>query len=414
MKPGKQTTWIKRGLHRSVSIELSREGEPRLVKHFRGHTWLKRLGDRARARREFELLKRLHELGLRVPEALELKQNRGAWEVHCEWIEGARDLGQLLREPGMARQSAREVAGKLGGLVGKAHAIGLDHGDLHAGNLMIDNAGCAWMVDFTAGVLRKELSPAILERDLVALAADTREFVSLGTRRRFFVAWRRAIGRGAHSALAAKIESLAAERRCASLIEHSDRWLRASGLCELNGESLLSKSLFEARPELRQQLAWLEERGKTKSAQLLEQQGQEFWVDGLSPSAHASWVELGRARQHQLPALEPLALFKGGSCAYFVPDQARPLDAIGPLDLELGRLHGVLYDRSLHLANNNHLWRNTSGRLILGPGCRLLPGRKLPDRSRASLPDEYIASFLTQWRGTRTARLALDIELNNG
>ena len=379
MKPDPQTTWIKRGLHRSVAIQSGVEGGPRVIKRYRARSWLRRFRDRGRARNEFEILRRLRALGLRVPEPLSLQHAEGAWELHCELIEGARRLIDVLEAPHGCGVVPETLARRFGRLVGRAHAHGLDHGDLHVGNLLVDVRGEAWMIDFTNSALHARLSPAVVARDLVNLAADTRETVALDLRRRFFIAWRREVALDAREIveLAARVERLAVARRRAALVEHEARWLRASGVCEpLDCDDvpvLLSRVAREACPTAVERLVELDRLDGDETPLPLPGTPFELWSDTRKRSLRTAWTLLGRASQHHLPGLIPLALFGGDRprAVYLVPAGARPLAGRSPSPAALGRFHDGLFDRGLKLVGEEGLWIDENGELRLGPTCRL-------------------------------------------
>ncbi|MFO1495044.1 MAG: 3-deoxy-D-manno-octulosonic acid kinase [Lysobacterales bacterium] len=113
-----------------------------------GHT-------RARPIREFRLLAEALAAGLPVPRPLAAEARR----------QGAYYTGSLL----MARiADARTLSGvladapdwqvvdwqALGALLGRTHALGFQHADLNAHNVMIDGAGRHWLIDWDRGQRR--------------------------------------------------------------------------------------------------------------------------------------------------------------------------------------------------------------------------------------------------------------------
>lgn len=331
----------------------------------------------------------LHERGLSVPRPLDLLRDGAGWEIHYEFVRDAHTLAELLGKHGANPLSPEKLARSLGALLGTAHATGLEHGDLHAGNLLLDRGGRPWMIDFTQSTMHARLPTAVMEREMVALTSDAREFVSLRVRRLFFVAWRRCLLRGRPELesfsreLASRIEVRGLERRREALIEHADRWLRVSGLCdaiEVRGQcSLLSREALSAEPDLRQavEIAFGQDpaqRNGTNSAP----PGFHLELDD-SPESLWSWQELGRASQHALPTLRPVALQLSDppQALYLRPEGAIPVkgDArdIPELAPALEQLRAQLSDRGLRLEAFDNLWRVGNEALLLGPGSVLLP-----------------------------------------
>ncbi len=418
-----QTTWIKRSPHRCVGIQETEDGQRRIVKRFQARSWPGRFRDRGRAEREFKVLRSLHGAGLDVPEPHELRRREGGWELTCELVMGARTLGEALADDGPHSTRARETAAALGRLIGRAHALGLDHGDLHAGNVLLDEQDRPWMIDFTGSVLRPELPDSVLERDLLNLAADCRESVDLRLRRRFLVEWRRTLQdqrpslAGFVSKLTRGIEVKAVSRRRDSLIEHEDRWLRDSGLCEqvrVKGHELLVSRLLPPgyRAELDSICAPL--LGPIPGDLHRCKDGIELLLDTSSRDRRRSWAHLGRATQHGIPALTPVALSLGpeSRALYLVSDEARPTSTAEPA--ALARLLGELFDRGLCLPQEDHLWASPTGELLLGPGSELQAAQAPPHFRDLPDGEALVEAFLDSWRGEDHVRTRLRHRLLHG
>ncbi|GAA5236079.1 3-deoxy-D-manno-octulosonic acid kinase [Verticiella sediminum] len=131
----------------------------------------------SRCVREFRLTLRLRELGLPVPAPL-----AAAWWRHGPVYEqalltgripGAEPLGALLRH-GAPDLPWRAV----GALIARFHAVGLDHADLNANNLMRDAEGALWLIDFDRCTLgrpdarRAQANLQRLARSLVKLGGE--------------------------------------------------------------------------------------------------------------------------------------------------------------------------------------------------------------------------------------------------
>ncbi len=378
MTTGSSTRWLKRGLHRSVALRPGPDGAPEVVKHYRSRGWLRRLGDRRRAERELRLLRELHAAGLRVPRPRGASRVDSGWELATDCIEEARSLAELLRAPVDLPASPELLARRLGTLVGHAHALGLVHGDLHAGNLLLDAGGDAWLVDVADARIGGPLTDATLERDLIGLAADALEFTTLRQRQRFLVAWRRRLGVERSTRLRsadrlAGLESRARDHRREVLLEHADRWTRASGLCEerdvSGGGALVARCGAQGLvgdPAALERLVALASAAES-SVRLAD---VHLTLD-REPAAAARWTTLGRAWQHGLPTLTPLALLRltrGDVAAYVTPPGTEA--APGAAAPGVARLNAALRERGFR-AESTGLWREPDGSTRLGPGCAL-------------------------------------------
>lgn len=114
--------------------------------------------DAVRSFAEFALLQALHARGLPVPEALaaaywrEGRHYRAA--ILLGRIEHVRSFGQRVLD-----DAASAPWRDCGALVARFHRAGLDHADLNAHNLLFDDAGRGWMIDFDKGRLRAGAGP---------------------------------------------------------------------------------------------------------------------------------------------------------------------------------------------------------------------------------------------------------------
>jgi len=203
---------LKRNLRRSVVLEHTPAGA-RVWKRFHAESPWRRLFDRARAAREAQRAAAARAAGLPVPRVLEVGEDEGHPAVAFEWIVGAAPLAgaALAPIPGLAR--------RLGAALARAHAAGLAHGDLHAGNILIDGRGAPWLVDLRAARVGVARGGAALLRDLAQLGADLREGTSPLFRARCALAWWRALpsalreGLPPRSALLAQLEDEARRAR---------------------------------------------------------------------------------------------------------------------------------------------------------------------------------------------------------
>lgn len=432
MQTTSPTNWLKQGPHRRLGILEAEDGQHHAVKSFRARGWMRRLRDRRRAENEFRVLGKLHAAGLQVPRPIKVQRSGGAWELHSTWINGAQSLSSRL-EFESARDGtektpafrASRLARALGRLVGRAHALGLNHGDLHAGNVLVDEDEQTWLLDFTQSTFDPALPLDQMMIDLVNLGADAREFTSPGLRKRFLLAWWRELRQGRSQnlrSLVAPLEDRIRSRRQAALLEHQDRWLRPSGLCQAqriaDGELLVAQSQSSC---FAQHESWLTEVLLDPSQQgFVERDDVFLYLDRDERQLEVAWLDMGRAAQHQIPAPRPLALRRQGSpvAVYrvdgpLIERSTRKLRE--PQHLRaLGSLHGIFHDRGLHMAGSAPLWWSQDDVCMLSLKHRLRTGSRQPTAPPAEHAQAYVEAFLQEWRAGSLGLAALRAQLQHG
>ena len=130
---------------------------------------------RTRSFREWRMLARLHAAGLPVPRPV-----AAGWVRH-----GPSYVADLatVRIPAAAPLSARLAAGEpvdwdgIGAVLADFHAAGAWHADLNAHNVLVDDKGATWLLDFDRGRIRapgpwQEHSLERLARSLRKIAAE--------------------------------------------------------------------------------------------------------------------------------------------------------------------------------------------------------------------------------------------------
>lgn len=145
----------------SLFVQASHD-EQWVLRHYRRGGLVARLSatrylwtglERTRAFRELRLTARLHDLGLPVPRPV------GA----CVWRHGPSYEAALItvRLPG-ARPLAECLSSsepalleRVGATIARFHAAGLDHVDLNARNLLVDDHARVWLIDLDRCRLRK-------------------------------------------------------------------------------------------------------------------------------------------------------------------------------------------------------------------------------------------------------------------
>ncbi|QTF94292.1 MAG: 3-deoxy-D-manno-octulosonic acid kinase [Halomonas sp. BM-2019] len=132
--------------------------------------------ERTRAFRELRLTATLHERGLPVPRPVAAAVTRLGLTYEAtlitERIPGARALASRL-EAGRADAALLETVGET---IQRCHDAGLDHVDLNARNLLIDDEARVWLIDLDRCRLRAKgawqaANLARLERSLVKFGA---------------------------------------------------------------------------------------------------------------------------------------------------------------------------------------------------------------------------------------------------
>lgn len=132
--------------------------------------------ERTRGFAEFRLLARLRELGLPAPAPVAARYLRVGLhytaELLTQRIEPARTLAQWLHDGKLDAA----LAARVGALIARFHAAGVDHADLNAHNVL-DGPNGLWLVDFDRGKIRAQgadwrlANLARLKRSLLKLGA---------------------------------------------------------------------------------------------------------------------------------------------------------------------------------------------------------------------------------------------------
>lgn len=140
---GNDENWVLRHYRRGGMIA-------RLVEHSYVYTGM----DRSRAFSEWRLLATMQEKGLPVPAPVAARVRRAGLVYHADLLTVAvPDSVTLHAQLGKQELSSRQWQ-TLGRLVARFHAMGVDHHDLNAHNILVDAAGEFTLIDFDKSRLR--------------------------------------------------------------------------------------------------------------------------------------------------------------------------------------------------------------------------------------------------------------------
>ena len=148
---------VKTGGHRTVYRLALGSGEPGdetrgelYIKRYRATDWkasLRRVLRGPTSRREYRSMQKAAGLGLPLAEVVAVGgplwpgHDQDSWLVTVG-VPGSRPLDELLEETesGLSRSERRELAGQAAEIIAKLHDGGLWHGDLHAGNFLVQQS----------------------------------------------------------------------------------------------------------------------------------------------------------------------------------------------------------------------------------------------------------------------------------
>jgi 3-deoxy-D-manno-octulosonic acid kinase len=158
-----------------------------VLRHYRRGGWVARWSadrylycgeERVRAFAEWRLLDYARSQGLPVAQPVAARYLRSGLVYRCdlitERIAGAQALSAKLRTAPLGAASWRDI----GVLVRHMHALGIDHADLNAHNILLDGNGKAYLIDFDRGRYRRQGNwgrgnLARLQRSLGKIAASS-------------------------------------------------------------------------------------------------------------------------------------------------------------------------------------------------------------------------------------------------
>ncbi len=106
---------------------------------------------RSRAWREWYLLARMSRMGLPVPTPVAARVERnGVWyraDLITQRIPHGHSLAKRLGQAALSDEAWRDI----GVCIGRFHRAGIFHADLNAHNILVDDEGCPYVIDFDRG-----------------------------------------------------------------------------------------------------------------------------------------------------------------------------------------------------------------------------------------------------------------------
>lgn len=111
--------------------------------------------EKTRSIAEFHLLQHLHQAGVNVPRPIAAKvEKKGPFyqaDLLSEKIPDALDLVDLLKQKSLSTQQYTQI----GQQIRKLHDAQVNHTDLNIHNILIDNNGKVWIIDFDKCSIQK-------------------------------------------------------------------------------------------------------------------------------------------------------------------------------------------------------------------------------------------------------------------
>lgn len=143
---GRGTTWFVRDGDRHLVLRHYRRGG--LIGKFIADRFLFTGIHRSRAMAEFRLLHQMREAGLPVPAPVAAQLERSGLfyraDLIISHIANSADLVFLLKKQDLSESQWRHI----GAMIRQFHNAGIDHTDLNAHNILLDEQQTAWLIDF--------------------------------------------------------------------------------------------------------------------------------------------------------------------------------------------------------------------------------------------------------------------------
>ncbi len=171
---------------RGAAFFITADGHEWVLRQYRRGGWIARLtrdrymwtgAARTRPFREWQLLRDLHDAGLPVPAPVAAQYRRGILtyrgDLITERIAHAQPLSSLLQQAPLSAA----VWQAIGACIRRFHDAGARHADLNAHNILLDDHGKVFVVDFDRGSRRapgpwRIANLARLKRSLLKICRD--------------------------------------------------------------------------------------------------------------------------------------------------------------------------------------------------------------------------------------------------
>lgn len=172
---GRQAAWFIEGAFGRAVLRHYRRGG--MVARFSKDRYLWQGAEATRSMAEFRILSSMHAAGLAVPRPLAAAYWRSGLSYRAaiviERIENSRTLTEMVHQSPLSAETTAQVAKAIFAM----HEAGYWHADLNAYNILLDDHGKAWLIDFDKA-LEGDVSLQKREDNLIRLQRSLRKVAS--------------------------------------------------------------------------------------------------------------------------------------------------------------------------------------------------------------------------------------------
>lgn len=149
---------------RGAACIFEHDGRRYVLRHYRRGGLIARISEdryrwtgleRTRAFREWRLLAKMRGEGLPVPGPVAARVQRHGWTYSADlvtaWIPATETLADRLGRAGLAPDAWQRI----GATIARIHRAGVWHADLNARNVLLDEGGAVFLVDFDKAEVRR-------------------------------------------------------------------------------------------------------------------------------------------------------------------------------------------------------------------------------------------------------------------
>ena len=152
-KKGRATAWF--FCHNELTAVLRHYWRGGLVGKVLSDQYVYLSLEKTRVYQEFALMMTLCEMGLNVPKPITAKVTKQGLiyrgDIITQAIEGAQSLLDVLKQRAL---TADELT-KVGNTIAQFHNLGVYHADLNINNILFDNTGAVYIIDFDRGEIKE-------------------------------------------------------------------------------------------------------------------------------------------------------------------------------------------------------------------------------------------------------------------